>query len=346
MKNGYVGGMVLLQGDSITNVFNGSNSPLVGYPANTLFIRVGVAACDQSGNIWVINDGAYNSDLLDEYNPTTGSWQAFPETLAPTDGFSELAIDAYGGLWVGSKYEYANGAYSGLYYFNPANNESDLLTTNNGLLSNDINALLVDGENYLWVGTSAGLDVFYDPSSFSVSSIYSMLAQNVTGIDYDALDDKWVSTSTGVYELSSDGNTRLAQYDMTNSPLPSSSVTSVACDRIHGIAYFATQYGITQLKMGVVQPQDNFTKLKIFPNPAKFPLKQQIQIQGLVANSFIKIFSISGRLVKQFQAQGGNIAYWDGTGDDGNLVSSGVYIVLAYSSDGSQSVVGKIAVVR
>ncbi len=101
--------------------------------------------------------------------------------------------------------------------------------------------------------------------------------------------------------------------------------------------------------MGVVQPQENFTKLKIYPNPARLPLSpitQQITIGGLAANSYVKIFSISGRLVRALQAQGGYYAYWDGKDDGGNLVPSGIYVVLAYTSDGSQSVAGKIAVIR
>ncbi len=110
--------------------------------------------------------------------------------------------------------------------------------------------------------------------------------------------------------------------------------------------YFATPYGVTELDMGIQQPQQNFSKLKIFPDPAKIPSAQPIQIVGLVANSQIKIFSVDGRLVDEFQAQGGKIAYWNGTDSGGKLLPSGIYIVVAYSSDGSQSTVAKMAIVR
>jgi ligand-binding sensor domain-containing protein len=345
LKNGYHGAMVLLEGDSIVKVFNGSNSTLVGFSGDPTAILVGAAVCDQSGNIWVVNKGAYNNNMLDEYSPETGRWQAFPNNITSDAGFNSLVIDGYGGLWSGD--QYGDGTtYHGLFYFDPATKGSALFTTDDGLLNNQVNALLVDAENQLWVGTSGGLNVIYDPSNPGVSTIYSMLDQNITGIDYDALNNKWITTPSGVFEISTDGITLLAQYNTANSPLPSNSVNAVACDRIHGIVYFATPYGVTQLRTGIVKPLDSFAKLRIFPNPAKFPIDKQIQIVGLVANSSIKIFSVSGRLVKEFQAQGGNIAYWDGTGDDGKLVPSGIYIVLAYSSDGSQSVVGKIAVVH
>ena len=43
---------------------------------------------------------------------------------------------------------------------------------------------------------------------------------------------------------------------------------------------------------------------------------------------------------------GGLVAYWDGRDDDGNLVSSGVYIVIAFDQEGNSVETGKIAVLR
>ncbi len=342
-------GMVLLQDSSIESIFNYNNSSLVSTPGNTPgYVVVGDAVCDPSGNIWMTNFGAYNGNILAEYTPATNKWQSFFGGNSPAPGYAPIAIDAYGGIWAGDEYGLGTSFY-GLFYYNPATKQSESFSTEyDSFLSNQVNALLVNSENQLWIGTSGGLGVYYDPSNPYMFLINSMLDLNITGIDYDALDNKWVSTLNGVSELSPDGDSLLAQFNITNSPLPSNSVNSVACDRIHGIVYFATPYGITQLKIGVVQPLDNFSKLKIYPNPAKLPLSnnEQIQIVGLVTSSSIKIFSISGRLVKEFQAQGGNKAYWDGKDDGGNLVPTGIYIVLAYSSDGSQSVVGKIAIIR
>ena len=102
------------------------------------------------------------------------------------------------------------------------------------------------------------------------------------------------------------------------------------------------------MKTGVKQPVQNFAKLKVFPDPAVLSGSQPVQIHivGLVANSEVKIFSIDGRLVDQFQAQGGDVAYWNGTDLSGNYLPTGIYIVVAYSSDGSQSSVTKIALIH
>ncbi len=198
------GGMALLRGDSIMGVFDHSNTPqLVGFSKDTNFVLVGSAVSDQSGNIWMVNKGAYNDNVLD-VDSTNGHWGTVTDDNTSDDGgFSVLAIDAYGGLWVGDAYNDVNP--QGLFYFNPAYNLQESFTTNDGLLGNRVYAILVDSENQLWIGTSGGLNVDYDPyiakqSDFSALSIYSMLDENVTGIDYDALDDKWVSTSTGVFD--------------------------------------------------------------------------------------------------------------------------------------------------
>jgi ligand-binding sensor domain-containing protein len=352
------GGMALLSGDTIVKTFNTTNSQLVGIPVDEYYVVVGNAACDANGNIWMTNMDAYNGNVLAVYSPKDSSWHTFHNGYSSPSGFVPITVDGYGGVWAGDEYGeaqgYVQGTYHGVFYYNAngtLDNTSDdvsrLVTTDYGLLSNQVNSVVTDNENQVWIGTTLGLNVAYDASSpTSLASIYSMLDQYVWAIDYDALDEKWVSTTTGVYVLSKDGNTRIVQYNSTNSYLPSDNVISVACDRVHGIVYFATDYGVTQLKMGIVQPLTNFSKIKVYPNPVVFPLKGQVQIVGLVAGCEIKIFSVAGKLVRNFEAQGGNIAYWDGNDDSGRALPSGVYIIIAYSSDGSQSAVTKVAVVR
>ncbi len=346
-------GMALLSGDSI-KIFNRSNSPLVGEPNDANFVLVGDAICDSYGNIWMTNPLAFNGNAIAVYSPKDTLWYSFNNSYSVPSGFVPIAIDAYGGIWAGDEYGDKFGEYHGLFYYNTngtlsnkTDDKSFLITQSDGLLSNQVTSVAVDNEDQVWVGTNLGLNVLYDPSNLSfISQIYSMLDQSINGIDYDALDNKWVATNTGVYVLSKDGNTRLAQYDITNSPLLSDNVKAIACDRVRGIVYFETDYGITELKTGVIQPEVNFSKLKIFPDPAKLPVQQPIQIVGLVANSHIKIFSVDGMLVDEFDAQGGKIAYWNGTDSGGKLLPSGVYIVVAYSQDGSQSTVAKIALIH
>jgi hypothetical protein len=54
---------------------------------------------------------------------------------------------------------------------------------------------------------------------------------------------------------------------------------------------------------------------------------------------------VSGRLICQTQANGGT-ASWNVRDHTGNRVKTGMYLVFAVREDGSESVVGKIAVVN
>ncbi len=354
----YRGEMALVDHDSV-RVFDGTNAPFYGIPKDNKYILVGSAVSDPSGNIWVTNPTSYINNPIAVYSPSENKWYSFHNALSPVSGFAPISIDAYGGIWTGDQYGQPSsaGSFSGLLYYNAngtldntSDDQSYILNQGNaGLLSNNVNAVLVDNEDQVWIGTSLGMDVIYDPDpagSLSVQSIYSLLDQNINSIDYDALDQKWVATNTGVYVISRDGNTPITSYNTANSPLPNNQVLAVACDRSNGIVYFATVDGITELKTGVKQPEANFSKLKIFPDPARVPLSQPIHIEGLVASSEIKVFTIDGRLVTQFQAQGGKVAYWNGTDLTGKLLPTGIYIVVAYSSDGSQSLVSKIALIH
>jgi hypothetical protein len=56
--------------------------------------------------------------------------------------------------------------------------------------------------------------------------------------------------------------------------------------------------------------------------------------------------SISGALVAEFETPGGRVANWDGRDVNGNLVGSGIYIIVGYNKDGSKVCTGKVAIVR
>lgn len=346
-------GMALLSNGSL-KTFNRTNSLLVGEPNDVNYVLVGNAVCDAVGNIWVTNPLAYNGSELAVFIPNDSMWITFQNPFAPPSGYASIAIDAYGGIWLGDGFGDKSGDYHGVFYYNTngtlsnrGDDKSFLITQNNGLLSNQVNAVLVDKENQVWIGTSLGLNVVYDPSSPSyITSIFSMLDQNINAIDFDALDRKWIASNTGVYVLSKDGNTELAHYDITNSPLLSNTVKSVACDRKNGIVYFATDYGVSALNTGVLEPVQTFTSLKIFPNPARLPVATPIEISGLVENSQIKIFTVDGKLVADFAAQGGKVAYWNGNDMNGNLLPTGIYVVTAYSTVTGETVVGKVALIR
>jgi hypothetical protein len=65
----------------------------------------------------------------------------------------------------------------------------------------------------------------------------------------------------------------------------------------------------------------------------------------LVRDASVKITNTAGFLVRELPAQGGTAA-WDQRNSNGQLVSPGVYLIFIANFDGSESLVGKVAVVR
>jgi hypothetical protein len=62
---------------------------------------------------------------------------------------------------------------------------------------------------------------------------------------------------------------------------------------------------------------------------------------GLTRDSWIKITDISGTLIYETRSEGGQ-AVWNGKNFKGEPASSGVYIVICISEDGSEKAVTKI----
>jgi hypothetical protein len=84
-------------------------------------------------------------------------------------------------------------------------------------------------------------------------------------------------------------------------------------------------------------------QINIFPNPVSPNYNGPIAMRGLVENAMVKITSLSGKLVYQTRALGGQ-AIWDGKTYDGNKVATGVYLVFARDELGIEKAVGKIMI--
>jgi len=66
----------------------------------------------------------------------------------------------------------------------------------------------------------------------------------------------------------------------------------------------------------------------------------------LIKESDISILDISGNKVISFSSPGGRVATWDGKDNSGNLVATGVYIIVVSDKEGNTVSKTKTAVVR
>ncbi|MCI0472946.1 MAG: hypothetical protein L0Y76_05110, partial [Ignavibacteria bacterium] len=149
-----------------------------------------------------------------------------------------------------------------------------------------------------------------------------------------------------VFHLSSDGTTLIEQFNITNSPVLSNQINSIAVSSIDGRAYFGTLNGLSSVLTDAVAPLAEFDKIICSPNPFVVPANVNLKIDGLVENSSVKILSLNGDVIAEFPSPGGKIASWDGRDKKGNYPPSGIYMIVGFTQDGGQVGKGKLAIIK
>jgi ligand-binding sensor domain-containing protein len=168
----------------------------------------------------------------------------------------------------------------------------------------------------------------------------------ITAITVDGANRKWLGTfSSGAYLLSPDGTQLTRNYNEENSPILSNNITSIAVDNKSGDVWFGTARGVQSVRGDAVQGEEKFKNVYTFPNPVKRDFSGNVTIMGLMGNSQIKITDISGNLVYETESSGGQ-ASWDLKTYNGKRVATGVYLVFCASSDGTESCVTKMLIIK
>lgn len=342
-------GITIFKDDKF-EVYKKDNSPLVGIPKDTNFIAITDIKQDSKGNVWIANLQSAAKKLLSVFT-TDKKWYNYSfSNLTENDLIFRLTIDQYDTKWF-----FLFSGRLGLYYFNENGTFENLnddkqgyLNSTNGLITDVVTALAVDKRGQLWIGTSQGMNFIVDPSNPRISelNIPSLRNQSVTCIAVDPLDQKWVGTNNGVFVLSPDGLQLLEHYTSKDSPIPNDNIRSIAIDEINGKVYIGTDNGLAMIQTYSIKPKESFSELFIYPNPFIIDKNNNIVIDGLIRNSYIKILDINGNLIKNFQTPGGRIATWDGRDTEGNFVASGIYIIIAYDEEANNIATAKVAVIR
>lgn len=351
-------GFIRVRGNDIVR-FDTNNTDMLGFPGSTSFLLIGGFGIDSRNNLWILNVEAADRNTLAMLTPDS-AWYFFTipaEQNRVLKLHDNLVIDQYDTKWFSS----ADETRSGLFYFNenktysePADDRSGYLNTQSGLNSNTVNSVIVDRRGDVWVGTGLGVNIITNTSTvlssspqLRISSVFSVRQQSINAIAVDPLNQKWVGTNQGLVLLNSDGSRLLASFDVTNSPLLSDRIVSLTIDERTGKVFVGTEAGLTVFETTAVRPLEAFEELFTFPNP--FVISDAsgfITIDGLVRDCNIKILSVSGKLVSEFSTPGGRVGYWDGRDLSGDIVNSGVYIIVAFDKDGNSVATGKVAVLR
>jgi len=344
------GSGLTIENNGIFSFLDASNSELVGIPGHPNYVVIMNAQRDRNGDLWFFNHVSDDGKPLIQLT-SNSNWYHYTFPFAPltVDNFMlDGLIDDYNTKWF-------NVLGRGLYYFNenssPADVSNDVwgqLNSSNGLNSNNVNAITLDKRGELWIGTTNGMNILSNTASPNslITSVFALRQQSITAIAVDPLNYKWVGTYQGLFVMSADGSSLIAQYDSKNSPLPSDNITSIAIDEKTGLVYIGTNFGLSTLTTSSVEPQKEFNKILVYPNPFKIGIKDYITFDGLVKNSTIKILSISGKLIKTLETPGGRITFWNGKDENGNFVSSGIYLLVAFDEEADKITTSKFAVIR
>lgn len=376
----FFSGLLEVNDDVPTILYNETNSGLESLvlpnAPDYKDIRVGASAFDKDGLLWTTTGQVENQ--LKSYNPSNNQWQSYSlKEIIPSafdnNGFSDVVIDNNGTKWLGS-------SNYGVISFNESIGGGRIKAVyreDENMPTARVYALALDNRNQLWIGTERGIRVLYNTSNFFDSTSTEvdeiiieengvakelLFQQYITDIKVDGANNKWVGTvDSGVYLFSPNGQNTIFHFTKDNSPLPSNSVRDIALDENNGTVYIATTRGLVSFQSGSSATTEDLQSAYVYPNPVRpgFDMvEDKVKIKDISENVNIKITDIEGNLVAEAQSRtnqryegynleiDGGTAYWNGKNLAGNVVASGVYLVMLSDLDNYETKVLKLMVVR
>jgi ligand-binding sensor domain-containing protein len=321
-------------------------------------IRINGTAFDKSGNLWVTNSRIKNG--LKVLKPG-GQWQSYAMDAilaSPIDNsFGAMVIDKNGTKWLSTSED-------GVVGFNETNNKFKKITsgpdTGNLPISN-VRTVAVDTRNQLWIGTTKGLRVLPNVSSFQseeqmtanpIIILEDNLAQEllfeqfITDIAVDGANNKWIGTGdSGLFLVSPNGQETKYHFTINNSPLPSNVINDIDINSATGEIFIATAKGMVSFKGVSTAANDDLSNAYVYPNPVRPEYQGTVKIAGLLDRANVKITDIGGNLVYETTSEGGTIE-WDTTAFGKYKVASGVYMIFISAQDGVETKVKKVMIIR
>ncbi len=329
---------------STSELISAENSPFSNNSGRTLISAI---ATDPQGDLWVTDNSSPN--FLYKLNQNQ-EWETFLLPALGTRVVEEIIVDEFNNIWLRHHPD-----VGGAVVFNPSSQATLVLNRSTLEIAGDgFTSIAFDDEYQIWLATGAGLfNLFLDPFSLEVFEVFQPIFENrilledqsITSLEIDAGNRKWIGTEEGLWLLDETQDKVFYQFTDENSPLPSVNIFDTQIIPATGEIFIATDKGLVSFRSDATSSRASHSQVDIFPNPILPGYTGSIGIRGLVRNASLKITTPNGNLVKTIRGYGGG-ASWDGTNTINQSVNTGIYLLFSTSSDGIETYVGKIAVIR
>ncbi len=329
---------------------------------------------DYQGNTWAVTPYSEVSNKIAVIQWADGSgWTSVDAPDEESYLPQEVAFDLYGRAWFGLQLEmdinstslYSSGLVKVFDYHNSLENTENNQWRNVSVSEPpgyNIWSLTFDRQGMLWILTDGGVQGYFVLSvsgGFQLSPIYPshfltyLPFREGDKIRVDGQNNKWIITQhSGLRVIQENTNFWPDESGFTqeNSGLLSNIVYDVAFDEAEGLAYFATDKGLSVMRLPVSNLNNDSApdNLQLSPNPFIPQRDSQVIINNAIPGGIVKIVGMNGKVYWESPAVNAGLGtsqiLWDGRCSSGDWIGSGIYFVTCYHTSGSRS--AKLAVIR
>ena len=309
----------------------------------------------KEGIFWALQDG---QGLIQKQD---NKWTSipFPQNFLK-NGLKNMVVNHQGQAWMPGPANQGLYVYQSNKYFGTASwKQLNTAKSSGNLPSSNVLSVALDNAGAVWVGTDNGIGIFncgdiskdvcdaYLPTIKNSNGFLGLLLQreSVNCIAVDGANRKWVGTQNGAWLLSADGSSIIEHFTKNNSPLPNDTILQILIEPQYGNVFFNTASEMVSYRGFATDGTTNQNEIKIFPNPVAPNYNGPIAFRGLVENALVKITDMSGSLVFETRALGGQ-AIWNGKSLAGSKVATGIYLVFVRDDIGNEKAVGKIVITK
>ncbi len=327
------------------------------------FIVSGITM-DGKGNIWGTSGNNYNLPLS-VFNGNQSRHFSIGESGGVLSNNSyAISADNFNRVWVSSSSKLVMYKYSGN-VMDPTSEVWLEERVDPGITMRTPLDINVSSKNRLWILTPIGL--IHKDLQVSDTNPVSQTGPTATNGDlfpyfpnvvfntnsrirFDPRGNVWVTSEfDGIHIVTENGEywPDINGLNESNSNLLSNHVNDVTFDKDEGIAYIATDKGVSVIRIPFSEEKKSYNSVNIFPSPFRIPSSTPMTVEGLKDESSLKIMTLNGKVLRSIpnsEVQGYQ-AFWNGRDKSGELVGTGVYLIAVYDKSGAATI-GKVAVIR